>query len=410
MPRRVVITGIGFGLPGLIDDAWDRLLAGDSPIHDLQNATLDRWPGRWQVAGPDTPTDRGPLTLLQQVAAPAMRQARLGLATLPVMADPSRTAAVIGASKGGLHFPPGDPLATLEGPFPGSVAPSSLLDDFTAPFPPEVLRSCPVAACATGLVAVVQAARAIRWNHADTVLAGSADTAACPLVLASYRRLGVLAKGLPRPFDLDRDGFVIGEGAGLLVLDDETAAAARGAQPLAVVAGEDLRCDASGLVAAADDGDAVAVTVGNALAQANLRPADIDAVVLHGTGTRQNDRSEGAGLRRVFGPHLDRLPAVSIKGAWGHTLGASGAIEAAIAVQMLRTQTVPPHVGLRELDPACEVSDFSDRPRERTLRHVLKLSLGFGGHVAAVVFSRAETTLSALDPGTAVQGIAVQGP
>ena len=398
MSRRVVITGVGFGLPGLAmhADAWASLLAGESHVHPLDDAWLNvRWPGPWQVAGPGAPFHiHGcwALQLLQVVGLPTMTRAKLAAQLSPTIPDPDRFAAVIGASKGSLRYPESDSLAALfeahDAPFPDRVAPSSLLDEFCEHFPETIRRTSPVAACATGLVSVVQAARWIRWGEVDTAIAGSADAAASPIVLASYRRLGVLTKTQPRPFDVARDGFVIGEGAGLLVLDTEAAAASRGAEPLAVLAGEDLRSDASGLVAAAPDGEAVAVTVGNALSQAGLQPRDIDAIVLHGTGTRQNDLSEGRGLRRVFGPRLNAIPAASIKGAWGHTLGASGAIEAAVAVQMLVDQVVPPHCFADDIDPACEVSNLASDARPMPLRHVLKLSLGFGGHVAAAIFSR----------------------
>ena len=413
MSRRVVITGIGYGLPGLMsigDAAWRSLVAGESQVHPYglpddepfdppdgrpeyrDDADLrDRWPGPWQVAGPGSPFLRvncGAEQLAHLAGQAAMRQAGLGGLFRPAVGDPNRFGLSVGGSKGFVGYGFGGPLDAWDDRVATGLQPSQLVDSIGR-LVPHGRRSCPVAACATGLVSAIQATQWIRWGETDTVLAGSADCAAVPLVMASYRRLGVLCPSRPRPFDRDRDGFVIGEGVGMLILDDERAAAARGTEPLAVIAGEDMRSDAAGLVAADPSGEAVAVCVGNAIESAALDPSDIDAICLHGTGTRQNDLAEGRGLRRVFRSGLDDIPAVSVKGAWGHTLGASGALETAVAVEMLRRQVVPPHVGLRQIDPACEVANLTTEAREHPIRHVLKLSLGFGGHLAAAVLSRA---------------------
>ena len=428
MPERVAIVGLGYGLPGLWNGAaWASLARGEShvrPLPDDLAATwrLDRWPGispaDWRIAAPGKTASQRRLTashLVGLATGAAVREAGLSGSDSTVRTDstvrsgstsrsasssqshaasshdPARTGLVIGGSKGRL----GPPLGALaQQSFPGLLAPDAALAAAAVHVAAEY-ATCPVAACATGLVSLVQAARWIRWGHCDRVVAGSGDAGLCGPVLASYRRLGVLS-GSPQPFAADRDGFVIGEGAAVLVLEREAVARGRGVAPLAYWSGEDLRADAAGLVAASPDGEAVAVTIEGALKSADLSPSAIDAISLHGTGTRQNDASEAAGLAAVFGSRLRAIPAFSVKGGWGHTLGAAGALEAAVCVQMLRTQTVPPHLSAASpvgdrfaCDPDCGDLLLPSRATSSPLRHVLTLSLGFGGHIAAGVLSRA---------------------
>ena len=377
-------------MPGAVGDAlWNDLLAGTSYVRPLGCDLVAAWqldrdrpPQPWHSATPGEPTTVRRIASDQlAVAAMQMVQTQSGLPP----ADPDRFGLSIGGSKGMLGLPA---EAYEQATFPDLIAPTTPLGHI-ARFTPSSRMSCSVAACATGLVSLIQAARWIRWNECDAAIAGSADASLNPAVLASYRRLGVLSAGQPSPFGRDRDGFVISEGAALLALEEEQHAAARGTEPLAIWAGEDLRSDGSGLVQTDASGEAVAVTVGNALEAAGVPPRAIDAICLHGTGTRQNDRSEGRGLRRVFGDRLRSIPAVSVKGAWGHALGAAGSLETAVCVQMLRDQVVPPHLMHGPVDPACEVAGFAPVAREMPLRHVLKVSLGFGGHIAAAVLSRA---------------------
>ena len=425
-------------VPGAWDDQlWHALLRGESRVRRLDPATaadwtLDRWPGEWWIAAGEASSRELGLSL-EQLAERTARRAAEQAGVESEAPGASRLGLCVGNSKGLLGTRP-DRIDLLSG-FPGPLTPTHVVDHLAEQFPdrqfphdqfphdqfPHHRRSCPVAACATGLVSMIEAARWIRWNECDRVLAGAADASINPAVLASYRRLGVLSKGCPTPFGRDRDGFVIGEGAGLLIAEAEEHAAWRGAQPIARWLGDDIRSDASGLVQADESGEAIAVAVGNALAMAGLQPREIDAISLHGTGTGQNDRAEGRGLRRVFGPHLNALfgpivlagagavqadraegrglrrvfgphlnaiPAFSVKGAWGHALGAASALELVVCVRMLRDQIVPPHVMHGPIDPDCQLTNLQSVAQSRPVRHVLKVALGFGGHVAAGVLGR----------------------
>lgn len=389
---RTVITGIGAycAAGAVIDEIWEGILAGQSFVQEYADVAFRDWPGKMFVAG--QPTGQfGPQHLAFDEA---LRASQLELPNPNIGFS-------FGASKGRLV----DPSETYIGLTESNTAyghphyplpPNSLGDDLLEV---NLLRgnaTCPVAACASGLVALIQAARWIEWGQCEAVIAGSIDFSIHPLVIASYRRLGVLShwSGPPaaacRPFDRDRSGFVIGEGAGVLVLESETNAAQRGATPLAIWSGHDHRTDPTGLIDSDPDGEVISVVVRNAIEHANLKANDIDAICCHGTGTNANDQSEAIALRRVFGSDLDDTPCFSLKGSIGHTLGASGSVETAICVKALESQTLPPHLNADNIDPACPIGPVPKQRTNMRLRHILKLSYGFGGHVAAAVISKLE--------------------
>jgi 3-oxoacyl-[acyl-carrier-protein] synthase II len=251
---------------------------------------------------------------------------------------------------------------------------------------------CPVAACATGLISIIRGADLIRSGECDVVLAGSSDASLVPIVLGSFQRLGVMARGFTdaatacRPFDADRSGFVIGEGAAVLALEDAAHALARGASPLAEFVVGGLASDPTGLTQLDPDGTSLAWMIGDVLRRAHVSPDEVDAINLHGTGTPANDAAETQAIRAALGPSAARIACSSQKGAIGHMLGAAGSIESAFAVLSLRDQIVPPTINLQTPDPECDLDYVPTVARPRPLRTVLKVSLGFGGHVAVGVF------------------------
>ncbi len=253
---------------------------------------------------------------------------------------------------------------------------------------------CPVAACATGLVSLIRGADLIRSRECDVVLAGSSDASLVPIVLGSFQRLGVMARGFEeassacRPFDLQRSGFVIGEGAAVLVLEDREYALARGATAIAEFVVGGMASDPSGLTQVDPQGTSLAWLIRDVLRRANLSPSDIDAINLHGTATRTNDVAETHAVRAVFGTAADRIACSSQKGAIGHLLGAAGSVESAFTVLSLRDQVVPPTINLRTPDPDCDLDYVANVARPVPLRNVLKVSLGFGGHLAVGLFRR----------------------
>lgn len=245
---------------------------------------------------------------------------------------------------------------------------------------------CPVAACATGLISVLQAASYVQSGLCDVCLAGSSDAALRSSVIASFHRLGVLSKcdnaaGACRPFDCDRDGFVIGEGAGVFVLESRRHAERRGARIYAQITNGCVLNDPTGLTQIATDGAAVAAV----LKQLQTHQT-IDYVNLHGTGTIPNDLAEANGLRRAF----DTVPSCSAsKGATGHLLGAAGSVELAFTVLALRDQVVPPTTNLLTPDRCAQMLPLAAAsPIPKSLTAAAKLSLGFGGHVAGCVIRK----------------------
>ncbi len=247
-------------------------------------------------------------------------------------------------------------------------------------------------ACTSGTQAIGEALRTLRDERADVMLAGGSDAMINPMGLVAFGLLGVLStrSGDPahasRPFDRDRDGFVMGEGSVLLVLETERHARARDATVLAEVLGYGACSDAYRITDERDDGSGCSDAMRRALDDARTAPADIQYVNAHGTGTRLNDRTEVIALKQVFGDHLHRLPVSSTKSQVGHLVAAAGAVEAAACVLALRHQTLPPTINYETPDPECDLDVIPNTPREARLNTILSNSFGFGGQNACLVF------------------------
>jgi 3-oxoacyl-[acyl-carrier-protein] synthase II len=252
----------------------------------------------------------------------------------------------------------------------------------------------PIAACATGLVAVLRGVNLIRQGVCDVALCGAADASLEGLVLAAFRKMRAFA--VPgksparaiRPWDRARSGFLVGEGGAVLVLERAGHARARGAVPYAEIAGGALGSDAFHITDLNSDPTDLADLIGRALAASSIVAADIDYVNVHGTATRVNDPLECRAIRRAFRGHADSLCCSANKAQIGHTLGAAGAVELAITCLAMRDGFAPPTVNLDDPDPACDLDGTPRVGRERRIAAALKLSIGFGGHLAAAVLTR----------------------
>ncbi|HEU4974410.1 MAG TPA: beta-ketoacyl-[acyl-carrier-protein] synthase family protein [Baekduia sp.] len=244
-------------------------------------------------------------------------------------------------------------------------------------------------ACATGSHAIGEAKRMIERGEADAVVAGGTEAALVGLCLAAFRRMGALSReGISRPFDARRDGFIMGEGAAVLILEREEHARARGAQILARVVGYGASNDAFHITQPDENGRGAIKSMQAALRDADMAPEDIGYVNAHGTSTPFNDRIETMAIRQVLGE--DGPPVSSCKGAVGHTLGAAGAIEALACVEALRRGALPPTLGLEEVDPECAADHVAGAPREAPdLKVALSNSFGFGGQNATLVLQAA---------------------
>jgi beta-ketoacyl-acyl-carrier-protein synthase II len=249
-------------------------------------------------------------------------------------------------------------------------------------------------ACAAGASAIHVARDLIRSGSADVVVAGGVEAGITGLSVSAFAQMGALSRNpdagsASRPFDVDRDGFVMGEGAGVLVLESAAHAAARGADVLGRVAGAGASADAHHATAPPEDGGGAVLAMRLALEDAGIDLGAVGHVNAHGTSTPLNDVAESRALRAVFGDALDTVAVSSTKGVTGHTLGAAGAIEAAFALLAMRDGLVPPTANLVNQDPDIALDVVAGAPREVALEAVLSTSMGFGGQNAALVFTRA---------------------
>jgi 3-oxoacyl-[acyl-carrier-protein] synthase II len=250
---------------------------------------------------------------------------------------------------------------------------------------------CVVSACATGTNAVGEAAEIIRRGDAVAMVVGGTEAPVTPLALAAFHRTGSLSTRnddpthASRPFDRDRDGFVVGEGAGGLVLERLDFALDRGATPLAEVVGYGNAADAFHVSAPEPDGRGAARSMSRAMAKAGLAPEDIDYINAHGTSTPLNDRSETRAIKLAMGDHAYRVPISSTKSMTGHMLGAAGVVEAVVCVQAMREGLIPPTINYENPDPDCDLDYVPNQARKVAVRTAMSNSFGFGGHNATII-------------------------
>jgi 3-oxoacyl-[acyl-carrier-protein] synthase II len=255
-----------------------------------------------------------------------------------------------------------------------------------------------VSACSSSLHAIGLSMRHIQWGEADIMFTGGSEAGISVLGLGAFINMGALSTRnddpatASRPFDRDRDGFVMGEGAGTLVLEELAHAKARNASILAEVLGYGFTDDAHHITAPDDHGEGASRAMRRAIADSGLSPSDIGYVNAHGTSTPLNDRTEAAALKRVFSSGLGGETAVSsTKGHTGHLLGAAGAIEAIFTVMAVWNGVVPPTINFHTPDPECDIDITPNRPRRKDIRYALSNNLGFGGHNASLCLARCDS-------------------
>jgi 3-oxoacyl-[acyl-carrier-protein] synthase II len=408
--RRVVITGIGAITPiGTgIDQVWDGLREARSAVQCVTR--FDPTPFKSRIAAQvndfvatDHMEERRARRLDRfgrfSVAATrlALVDARIDLAR----EDRDTIGAMMGTALGGVAFAEQQYPEFLRGG-PRAVDPTLALMVFAG------AASCNVAiefglsgpnstngmSCASGTIAVGEAFRSIVRGDADTMVAGGIEAPLAPLCFGAFAIIRAMStrnddpERASRPFDSGRDGFVMGEGAAVLVLEERERALARGAQIYAEVCGYGLTNDAYHMTAPRPDGRQAARAMRLALRDAHLAPSDIGYINAHGSSTPLNDPTETASIKQVFGDHAYRLALSGTKGYYGHALGASGAIEAGICALSLRNGWLPPTVNLETPDPACDLDYIRGEGRDARPEFVLSNSFGFGGINASLVFRR----------------------
>jgi len=405
--RRVVITGLGAVTPVGNDmpSSWQAFLAGRSGIGRI--TLFDPAPFVTQIAGEVKDFDprqymnakevrRSDRYLHFAVAASeeALVDAQLDLSK----ADRDRTGVLIGSAIGGINTLLGQ-VEVLRTRGPSRVSPFFLpaMISNTAGDQIAIRHSlhgpsfAVVSACATGGNAIGEAMKIIQRGDADIMIAGGSEAGIVELAFAGFNVMRALStrndepERASRPFDATRDGFVIGEGAAVAVLECLDNAVARGAPIYAEVLGYGTTVDGYHLAAPAKNGAGLQLAIRAALADGGLQPEDVDYINAHGTSTALNDRNETAAIKAVFGEHAYRLAVSSTKSMIGHCFGASGAIELVVCAKALREQTIPPTINYRYPDPDCDLDYVPNEARRTEVRVAMSNSMGLGGHNACVV-------------------------
>jgi 3-oxoacyl-[acyl-carrier-protein] synthase II len=256
--------------------------------------------------------------------------------------------------------------------------------------------NCPVTACATGTHAIGDAFKIIQRGQAQIIAAGGTEAAISALGVAGFENMKALSsrndspQTASRPFDKERDGFVMGEGAGVIILEQYEHAMARGARIYAEIVGYGLTTDAHHMTAPAPEGEGATRAMRMALRDAELDLTEVDHINAHGTSTPMNDKNETAAVRNLFGEHARKISLTSNKSMTGHLLGAAGGVEAIASVLAIRDGVIPPTINLMNPDPECDLDYTPNVKREREVRVAMSNSLGFGGHNTSIVFRRFE--------------------
>ena len=413
MPRRVAVTGIGLVTPVGIgtEETWRALLGGVSGIGPITRFDASEFttrfagevkgfePTRW-ISAREARSSMSDLFLQFAMAAGTMAMDDAGLVLDGELGE--RTGCFIGSGMGGVATIEATHLALqAKGPRHGispffvtqiiiNLAAGQLSIKYGAKGP----CYSQVSACSSGAHAIGDAFRLIQRGETDAMICGGSEAVVTPLGVGGFAAMRALStrNDAPaqacRPFDLDRDGFVLSEGAGILVLEELEHAKARGAHIHAVLEGYAANADAHHITAPALEGEGVQRCMRSALADAGLRPQDIDYINAHGTSTTMNDATETLAIKKVFGDHARALMVSSTKSMTGHLLGAAGGVEAAFTALSVARGQIPPTINYTTPDPACDLDYVPNVAREMKVGHALTNSFGFGGVNACLIFGR----------------------
>lgn len=408
--RRVVITGLGCISPlgNDIQSTWEATLAGDSGVGLITHfdTTGFRTKIAAEVKGFDPVQSIGKRLARRtdrftQFALEAAAQA-IEDSGLPIDdGNRDRIGVIIGSGIGGVGTLINESWKYLDSG-PKRVSPHlipMMLPD-SAPGYIAIAHGLRgpnmtvVTACASSANAIGEAVEMIRRGAADAILAGGAEAAIVPVAVAGFNSMNAVStrNNAPmeacRPFDLERDGFVMGEGAACLVLESYEMAHARGAKILAEVIGYSATSDAFHITAPAENGAGAHVCMRNALANAGLAPEQIDYINAHGTSTKLNDVGETRAIKSTFGEHAYHLAVSSTKSMTGHLLGAAGAMESIFCLKALQDDVIPPTINYQNPDPECDLDYVPNEARQQELTYVMTNSFGFGGHNACLIFGK----------------------
>ncbi|MSQ07773.1 MAG: beta-ketoacyl-[acyl-carrier-protein] synthase II [Dehalococcoidia bacterium] len=408
MARRVVVTGIGLVTPvGIGREAtWKSLLAGVCGVDHIASFNSEGFDTRIaaEVKGfnPDAmlnPKAARRMDRFAQLACAASLEAVQHAGIQMDRENRDRVAVMVGSGVGGIQTL-SEQFKVLETKGPTRVNPflvPMMLGDMASGQVSMLIGAkgpnfATVSACASGGDAIGEAFEMIRRGRIDVAFAGGSEAAICPIAIAGFNSCQALSKRnddpkkASRPFDFERDGFVLGEGAGLIVLESLEHAEKRGAKVLAEMAGYGATSDAHHVTQPDPEGEGAARAMRHALDEAGMRPEQIDYINAHGTSTPLNDKLETLSMRRVFGPQAHRVPVSSTKSMTGHLLGAAGGIEAAFSVMAIAESAIPPTINLEFPDPDCDMDYTPHTARRGRVASAMSNSLGFGGHNCSLIF------------------------
>ncbi len=406
---QVVVTGMGAVSPvgNTLAESWEKLKAGCSGVARISQ--FDPSNLATQIAAevkgfdPKNHFDVKEARRLERFVHFAVVAAREAVADAHLTIDDGNSeniAVVIGSGVGGA-ISVAEQVKTLETRGPRRVSPFFIPMILVDTAPGQVAielgikgpNMAVVSACATGVNAIGEAAEMVKRGDVDAVVCGGSEACLHPVTFAGFNVMGVLSthneepERAARPFDATRDGFVMGEGAGILVLENAEHARARGAKIYGEVIGYGTSADAIHFAAPDAEGEGIGRSMRWALKRAKIAPSDVDYINPHGTGTKLNDTIETSAIKQVFGEHAYHLAISSTKSMIGHTLGAAGALESIICLKVLQEQIIPPTINYSTPDPTCDLDYVPNTPRAAQVRVAMSNSIGLGGHNASIIFA-----------------------
>ena len=408
----MAVTGVGLVSPLAIGNAenWDALLAGKSGVGPITRFDASRFACRiaGEVKGfePSRYIDKKEIKKMDTFIHYAMGAAHFAMedSGLPVNdGNRERIAVIIGSGIGGLPLIEKTSRAFVESQDnPKVISPffitglivNEAAGNVSIKYGMKGPNLSTVTACTTGAHAVGEAYRMIQYGDADSAIAGGTEAVITPLAVGGFSVMRALStrnddpQGASRPWDRERDGFVIGEGAGLVILEEMEAAKKRGARIYAELAGYGLSGDAFHIAAPSEDGDGPARVMKNAMEDAAIGPEDVDYINAHGTSTPAGDKAETLAIKIVFGEHARRVAISSTKSMTGHLLGAAGGLETAICALAVHDQVMPPTINYENPDPECDLDYVPNEARRGPIRYALSNSFGFGGTNGCLVLKR----------------------
>ena len=410
MSERVFVTGYGAVSPvGLTSKStWENLCDGVSGIDHIASFDTEGYETTFAAEITDFDPDQyvgrkqaRRMDRFVQLAAAASLEAIENSGLKINSSNCNRISVMIARGIGGI-IPLSSQKGVLENRGPSRVSPflvPMMLPDMASGQVSMLTGAkgpnyCTVAACASGTDSIGMAFEAIRRGDVDAVIAGAAEAAICPVGVAGFNACQALSKrnddpkSASRPFDTDRDGFVLGEGAGILVVENQSSMEKRGGTPIAELVGYGSTADAYHITQPGPEGEGGARAMNKALSQAEMQPEEVDYINAHGTSTPLNDKFETMAMKTVFEEYAYQVNISSTKSMTGHLLGASGALEAVVSVMAIENDRIPPTINLEQPDPECDLNYTPNKKLDKPINASMNNSFGFGGHNASLIFQK----------------------